>query len=492
MNTGKAPFRESFTDFYNDLTLFISSYSSSDRQPLQKYIDLKDELDEIYLILDENEDDAQSMFQDMDCSRYETFKQYQQNTDPMMIKSSSFTMETTKVMRSKRGITKCPHCNIPLVFFDDSTYGCTNCNFEAPRTYSTPNTKLNINNTKHIIKQIDSLCGQKKIPIAINKIINYIEVWLTDLHYLYDWLVYSNTLNDFRVLYQQLTNTIIDSSWFDRRIERVQSNRWSFKVYKIIMDEFYKMTELARRLMNAGASDLFTMDISIQKMVIDEWLANNTTIPETNDIVTIDDDKGKTVYNIGKFFDTMLYKPSVKRTEIYTYIVERFSSVNDKFSPQLLTIGGLMFDFNDVYKINEGIPKKYNYGQEYFIISNFVFNIPFTEINNNDKDNLLDIIVAFNNYYKRNIVKANGNKNNSPLFGCTLICIIKTLSYFHKYKDIIWSLPNKYIDSQTMDTISMYWHLFIIENPDIYVKYNTRVTEAADETINDESVLNII
>lgn len=492
MNTGKAPFREAFVDFYNDLTLFINCYTNSDKQPLQKYIDLKDELDEIYLILDENEDDAQTMFQEMDCSRYDTFKQYQQNTDPTMIKSASFTMETTKVMRSKRGITKCPHCNIPLVFFDDSTYGCTNCNFEAPRTYSTPNTKLNINNTKHIIKQLDSLCGQKKIPIAINKIINYIELWLTDLHYLYDWLIFSNTLNDFRIMYQQLTDTIIDSSWFDRKIERVKANRWSFKVYKIIMDEFYKMTELARRLMNAGASDIMSMGITQQKAIIDAWLEISTTIPATDDRVTIGDKRNKMVYNIGKLFDNILYKPSIRRTELYSYIVERFTAVNDAFDASRLIIGGLMFDFNDVYKINEGIPKKYNYGQEYFIISNYVFNIPFTEINNNDKDNLLDIIVAFNNYYKRNIVKTNGNKNNSPLFGCTLICIIKTLSYFHKYKGIIYCLPNKYIDSQTMDTISMYWHLFLIENADIYTRYNRPIEDHINDTINEDASLNII
>ena len=174
------------------------------------------------------------------------------------------------------------------------------------------------------------------------------------------------------------------------------------------------------------------------------------------------------------------------------YIVEQFGEKIENFDENRLTIGGLMFDFNDVYKFNEGIPKKYNYGQEYFIISNYVFNIPFTEINNNDKDNLLDIIVAFNNYYKRNIVKMNGNKNNSPLFGCTLICIIKSLSYFHKYKDIIYCLPNKYIDSQTMDTIAMYWHLFLIENPDIYIKYNVQITENATDAIVEDEALNII
>ena len=492
MNTGKAPFRECFIDFYNDLTLFIDGHGNSDNQDLQKYINLKNELDEIYLIMDENEDDAYSLFQEMDCSRYDTFKQYRQNTDPNMMRSSSFAMETTKVMRSKRGITKCPHCDIPLVFFDDSTYGCTNCNFEAPRTYSTPNTKLNINNTKHIIKQIDSLCGQKKIPIALNKIIHYIEIWLTDLHYLYDWLIFSNGLNDFRVLYQQSMDTIIDSSWFDRKIERVHYNRWSFSVYKIIMDEFYKMNELARRLMNSGTSDIVSMDLNTQKKIIDEWLKNKPSIPTKDDVITIETGKGTRTYNIGKFFDTIMYKPSIKRTEIYEYIVQRFTETIEDFDEKRLTIGGLMFDFDDVYKFNESIPKKYNYGQEYFIISNYVFNIPFTEINNNDKDNLLDIIVAFNNYYKRNIVKMNGNKNNSPLFGCTLICIIKSLSYFHKYKDIIYCLPSKYIDSQTMDTISMYWHLFLIENHEIYVKYNSQIAESFNETIPEDESMTII
>ncbi len=487
MNTGKEPFRESFLNFYNDLTLFITNYSNSDRGPLQKYIDLRDELEEIYLILDDNEDDAQSLFQDMPCSRYDTFKQYQQNTDPTMIKSSSFAMETTKVMRSKRGITKCPFCNIPLSYFADGSYGCSNCNFEAPKAYNTPNTKLNINNTKHIIKQLDSLCGQKKIPIAINKIIKYIEVWLTDLHYLYDWLVYSNTLNDFRIMYQQLMEVVIDKSWFDRKLERVHGNRWSFKVYKIIMDEFYKMSELARRLMNSGSSNICSMSFDEQKMIIDSWLKNNSEIPSGNDTVTVKTGSGNVTYNIGKFFDSMLYKPSYKDSEIYDYIVKKFTKKNRNFSPSCLTIGGLMFDFDNVYKMNEGIPKKYNYGQEYFIVSNYVFNVPFIEINNNDKDNLLDIIVAFNNYYKRNIIKANGNKNNSPLFGCTLICIIKTMPYFHKYKDIIYCLPNKYIDSQTMDAVSMYWHLFLIENPDVFTKYNVTVAQEAN-TIQEEDL----
>ena len=299
MNTGKAPFRESFMDFYNDLTLFITNYSNSDKEPLQKYLDLRDELEEICLILDENEDDAQSLFQNMACSRYDTFKQYQQNTDPTMIKSASFSMETTKVMRSKRGITKCPYCNIPLIYFADGSYGCNNCNFEAPKAYNTPNTKLNINNTKHIIKQLDSLCGQKKIPIAINKIIKYIEVWLTDLNYLYDWLVYSNTLNDFRIMYQQLMEVIIDQSWFNRKLERVHSNRWSFKVYKIIMDEFYKMSEFARRLMNSGSSSVCSMKLEDQKLIIDSWLKDNSEIPSGTDTVTLKTDTGNIEYNIG-------------------------------------------------------------------------------------------------------------------------------------------------------------------------------------------------
>jgi hypothetical protein len=258
------------------------------------------------------------------------------------------------------------------------------------------------------------------------------------------------------------------------------------------MDEFYKMNELARRLMNSGTSDIISMDMETHKKIVDEWLKIKHSIPTGDDIVSVDTEKGKNVYNIGKFFDMILYKPSMKRTATYSYIVERFSKNIEGFDENRLTIGGLMFDFDDVYKFNEGIPKKYNYGQEYFIISNYVFNIPFTEINNNDKDNLLDIIVTFNNYYKRNIVKMNGNKNNSPLFGCTLICIIKSLSYFHKYKDIIYCLPNKYIDSQTMDTIAMYWHLFLIENPDVYVRYNIQITDTSTETIIEDESMNII
>ena len=345
---------------------------------------------------------------------------------------------------------------------------------------------MNINNTKHIIKQIDSLCGQKKIPIAINKIIKYIELWLTDMHYLYDWLCYSNGLNDFRIAYQQLTQIILDNKWFNRRIEQTRVNKWSFKVYKLIMDEFYKMTEMARRLMNTSITGINNMPFDKQIKLIDAWLENNVNIPTGDDMVSIEENGNSINYDIGTFFDSKQYKPSFKQDPLYDYIVQKFTEKNPEFDPKLLIIGGLMFDFDNVYKMNEGIPKKYNYGQEYFIISNHVFNVPFTEINNNDKDNLLEIIVAFNGYYKRNIVKSNSNKNNSPLFGCTLICIIKTLPYFHKYRDIIYSLPNKYIESQTMDTIAMYWHLFLIQTPEIYSKYNVITT--TDSTNNDDEM----
>ena len=490
MNVNTPTFVENFHSFYNDLCEYISEHEFHQKEVPDKYRSLKDELDEIAIMIDENEDDAYKAYYELDCSRYPTFRTYKNNTDVKHINDIEFSMETSKVMRSKRSITQCPMCGIPLRF-SNSVLGCPNCNFEAPKTYSAPNTKLNINNTKHIIKQLDAISGQKKIPVSINKIIRYIELWLTDLRYISDWLDYMKLKEKFTAEVSSFLHTVIDSNWYNRTLEKTPKNKWSFKIYKLIMDEFYRMSEYAKRLTNSGISYMHSLDDELVLRVLDEYLKTaitssrderSTLIPGINDTVVLDDH----CYDIGLYFANISYRPSFKNTALYKTIVERFRSVDIAFNEKSLMIGGLMFDFDSVYKANENIPKKYNYGQEYYTISNHVFNVPYQEISNKDKDLLLELFVDFNNYYKKNVVKFNNHntKNNSPLFGCVLICIVKSLNYFHKYIPLLYSLPEKYIESSTMDSIASYWWLYLYNNTGIYIKYrhiDTHENKGTDE-----------
>ena len=55
-------------------------------------------------------------------------------------------------------------------------------------------------------------------------------------------------------------------------------------------------------------------------------------------------------------------------------------------------------------------------------------------------------------------------KFNSPLFCCTLHCIITRLKYFEVYKDILSIIHDKYLMSKAMTLITSIFILFINDN----------------------------
>lgn len=455
-------------EFYNDL-----SSITDESNPIYK--DLFEKIEDIYIILNENEDDAINGFLKLDCSRYDNIKEYI-NNQIIRNKSANDNSNKTKSIRFKRTIIKCPFCNIPLTYSDDGIYGCTECLYEAPKQYTTPNTKTNINNIKHVIKQLDILNGQKKLPNNILKIIQYISIWLTDLKYIKRWLIYTNKLNNFILNFNNYYENVIDETFFDQEIERIAGNKWNSDIYKLFMDEFYELTELCRNILKSiNNINMYNLSENDKMIVIDEWInshKNNLKIPKENDIISINN----TIYEIGNYFTLISIHPSYQNDLFFNKIFVKFNDKNSNISPEDFFIKGLMFDFDTVYKRNENIPKKYNYGQEYLIISNHVFNGKFIEISNIDKSTIISIILDFNNYYKQNALKVNSMKNNAPLFNCTLVCILNTLPYFNnKYREILYNIPNRYISSNTMSNISIYWEMYMIQNNETLKKFQNNL-----------------
>lgn len=528
---------ENIKNFYNDLSIYLDNIDTNTQNDppeyLPDFLTLRDEIENIISYIDENEEDAIENYRKLDCSRYPDFKTYLMTKKT---KKRKKIVETSKILRTKKKITVCPQCQSKLKIINGD-FCCENCQYEVPKQYSAPSTKINTNNTKHITKQIDLLCGQKKLPNIIQKIYPFITIWLTEHIYLKKWLIYTHNIQKFLLEYYQITGNYIDLTFFDIVREKIPENKFNFMVYKLFMDEFHDMLETCMKLLRSGASNMNRLENNEKLKIIFEYLKrlsesiktelaktdkNKKTllremfkIPSGNDVIEI----GENVYEIGKFFDAMKIEPfyhdKTLKEKIFSLFTRCASSIvgrinrqttadgetrsawsdNNKPSadnPQTLTaadlidedaftVPGLMFNFGNVYKISDKIPRKFNFGQEYISIINNVFNIPFIEISNVDKKKLEDLIFQFNFYYKNNKIqtKATNIKNNSPLFYCTIIYIIQNLSYFSKYSGLLDYIPDKFTNTSTNDNIKNIWFRFISDNYHIYQEYN-KTTDKGD------------
>ena len=144
-----------------------------------------------------------------------------------------------------------------------------------------------------------------------------------------------------------------------------------------------------------------------------------------------------------------------------------------------------MFNYRQVYKKSENPPKKYCYQQEYCWITNRTFHTTFVDISKQDKEAIANLIIKFNDYCKEKIYESLDKTCNSPLYCCTLICVIN-LPYFQKYKRVLSFIPVK--DKSTAASIRKRFFDFEISHPELiepYKKINSEV-EASDVHIKVE------
>lgn len=104
-------------------------------------------------------------------------------------------------------------------------------------------------------------------------------------------------------------------------------------------------------------------------------------------------------------------------------------------------------------------------------MSHIAFNVQYVMIRPNDKIAIESIIKEFNKYYKTKQEEIKIGKFNSPLFYCSLHCIITKLKYFEVYDKILSIIPDKYIHSKAMILITSIFILFINDNPDFIAPY---------------------
>lgn len=464
----------------NTLITEIKNMEKSTGSSLWKmeYNNIYEKLLDIVEIANGNIVTAHEKFQALPISKYETFASYVYNNDINMISLRKGCNERTKMLRAKRKETNCPECSHPLTIIDGAVI-CHGCGYTSDIKGSVPNTRSSSDSSKHTYKQLDAITGVKKPPANITKIINYISIWLTDLKFIYAWLVNNNRLQNWMKKYAQITDEHISLSFFNRVVERKPENMLDCDLFKLFTDEFYILLENARRYSKMKSSNMEALSkdeiVSIFKQYITENGINK--IPDITETFKFNNIK----YEIGLYVTSLSLRYDSPEGSVKYEIEKLFG--------RSLTLPGLMFNFNDVYEQSDNVPKRYNYSQEYIYCIHNTFQTPYINIPPQDKEAIVNLILKFNAYYKKEAYKKSGKECNAPLFCCSLACVLTQLPYFHRYREALKFVPTK--DRGTSSHIKSEWFRFTCNNPDLIKQYSVANKSEDKNTVITEMVRNV-
>jgi hypothetical protein len=426
-------FKENYPEFYQD-----------------DYEELRDQLLDILDISDNNVEMALDMFNQTPIAVFKSFKKYAYFVDKSLIGVLKYQTDSIKSLRAKRKENRCPNCNEPML--GDT---CNNCEFNNEQVKS--NVKVTSDNSRHIIKQLEALVGQKNPPSNIIKISEHIITWLTDLHYIYDFVIASNKWDqfheDFEKSLDQHRKIKISHEYFQQIIPREQRYVWKYNTFKIFMNEFHSMLTIAKRFSQTPISNMNRLNNEEIIEVFLNWIDTDYNLYDIDAVFN--------GYEIGYYLTELRLMPYVEETHVKNELEEILG--------ESLTMSGLMFNFNSIYSKSDKIPFKFNFQQEYIFILHITFHIDHISIEQQDKEAIIELVLEFNNYSKAEAYKLTKKNCNSPLYCITFERIFSTLRYFRKYSSIIQYLPVK--EHRTTDEISKKWFNFTQNRPDIVGKY---------------------
>lgn len=474
------------TDFIVNIDNYIASIDkykkdfakTLDQYWKPEYDTIEETLYDIKDTIDFNWLDAKTKAEQLPCLKYENFSQYVSNTDFKNTKHIKGTAVRAKTLRKKRN-NKCPKCNVACEVCTDNdndnhTLRCPKCGYEIVKEKAVKQDDA-INNEKHVRKQLDKLVGLTKIPNNVKKLLPALTIWLTEWVHLRDWLIYANRIDDFINHYNIRTGKRITINDFGQKIERKEANKITFEEYELIVEEFYKLTEIAqiiaRKSSNINEKDDVVIDIIKHYMDAHEkqYFVSFNDFPDEN---TIFEYKGMK-YNIGVYLSRLGLVIDYDEHHIKHKIVKQFCKDGKDF----LILPGLVYNYFDLFSLTDNIPRSFNYSENYNKIMNEVFHSQFSVIPPNDINAFVNIVLRFNDYYKKNIDrcgKKKDTKTNSPLFVCTIQNVITSFYYFHKYVNVLEQTPHRITDSVTKNLIDSLWLKFKTDpiNKDLLETYD--------------------
>lgn len=483
-NVGKSEFVNSIEEYYKSIEKYKDEHKNElDIYWKPSYDTIKEKFEEIINTISFNWLSAKKMVEELPCYKYENFSQYVYNIDLKNTKHIKGTIVRPKTLRRKRS-NICPKCKHECkVTKEMDALKCQFCGYEIMKDKAGIPDNM-INGEKHIRKHLDKLIGLSKIPGNLNKLLPYLTIWLTDWKYILEWLSYSKRYDNFVSRFITRSGKNISYIDFDKTIPRTAENKMEFSIYELFSEEFYKMTELvsktAKKITNMSGNKDFIIE------VIDAYMKTNNIkkfrcfmdLPEDNTTFIY---KG-VEYSIGIYLNKLTLTINYDENHIKNDIVKQFcyNGIDCLLYP------GLMFNYFDIFKLSEDIPKSFMYSENYSKIMNEIFHSNFIQISNSDVNKLVDILLKFNDYYKKNVQKVGKKKNtktNSPLFVCVFKCIITSFKYFNKYVNVLEQMPHRITESVTKNEIDCLWLQFLSlpENKELLELYDNNY-ETKDES----------
>lgn len=433
-----------------------------------EYDMILEDLENIYNMVDNNYVDALAEFNAMEISNFQTFKDYVINTNIKAKKVLKGNLARVKSIRSPRGETLKCKCG-GVYHLLGTEFVCNKCGNRRSYDKKMPGSSYKQNMDKHISKQMDFISGVKTLPNNIRILKPYLIKWLVERQYLLEWLRYSGRLDSF------CQSMSVSLGWFEETVKRVPENKYTYNQYSAIVNEFFGMFEMCNAINQIPDSNVCALEDSQKIELCKDFYEQYKRIPEKNEFFR--------EKQIGNYVNKLFIVPEKNDTE---------KEIEKIFEKQL-RVGGLMFDFKTIRKMISAPPKKFNLTSIYTEMMHICFNVQYIILRPNDRIAIEEIIKEFNKYYKAKQEEVRAGKFNSPLFCCTLHCIITRLKYFEVYKDILTIIPDKYLMSKAMTLITSIFILFINDNKeyiDKYRKENSDIIDSKNFSEDAEGILN--
>ena len=455
----KLNFIEKINTFIKDMLAFKKDESAFWKP---EYGVIIEELRDIATTAKGNIINAKEEFSVLPISKFNSFKEYVNNTDPTYLKETSGSNARFKSSRAKRKkFSACPHCGESMILIDNQ-FKCEKCTFTI-EVKSNSTGSISGENSKHTNKILHTIAGIGKPPGSVQRILKHAVVWLTELQYLKEWLIaHKDRYETFSKAYKKETGCLITAKFFDRQIERKAENVWKVNEYHMLMDEFQQMLEEAKSIAQITSNMWYMKPEEILAIVRAYVEKHGLAIPDS-DVKTEDG------YEIGAYFSQLSLIPNFNEKHVKYQI--------EKLYGKKIVMAGLSFNYNEEFKRSETVIRRYDLLQGNSWIQRYAFNIPSSSISEAEISNILGIIMQFNDFYKQQKFKEKTRSCNSPLYAVVLEMIL-SLPAFRKFKDeLIMFVPKK--EQKTRTQISNTWIKFEQERGDILTKY------MKDESQND-------
>ena len=433
-----------------------------------EYDDLLDELNEIVNLSSLDPSAARNMFHSMTISQFNSFGNYLKSIDERI--DDKIKIQQREVKKKSKKI--CWNCGCSNFTIMNDVYVCRNCltELELKKKNTQFTSKELVDFTKHINKQLNMIMGVVTMSHNMKVIFPYIVEWFLKRELMYSWLKFNDSVKTFITRYNKSVNNPIDMTFFEHEIDRDPNNIIEYMGFKLICDEFYKLTQyvLKYRLLtsNITINDNLDFKVKLFEEYFNKYNNGVPTIPKVVDTIEYDNK----IYEIGKYSAFLLV--SNVDNEFKDYMKEHYNIS--------LKLPGMNFDYNELYYKKGTFPKKFVYQQNYIPIIYRIYNIPSYNINCKDKELMINLIIDFNNFNKERKKKDSNSKSNSCLWEVSLTCILK-LPYFNQYKDIIKILPKKIMSTNMLITEN--WFLYRLIKHDELEKFNRVYEKVEDEEI---------